>query len=141
MANITFHTTEQIKHPFPGKEQVYRAWLESVASAENKTIDTLTYIFCSDDFLLDINIKYLGHDYYTDIITFPYTEDNDIVSDLYISLDRVRENAADFQVSFENELQRVMVHGLLHLLGYKDKTEEDQLRMREMENVYLLKMV
>ena len=124
-------------HPFPTQEKEFVIWLENVAKDESKNISFLTYIFCSDEFLLDINIQHLGHDQYTDIITFPYKEGDDIESDLYISIERVKENAYDYEVTFDEELKRVMVHGLLHLLGYSDKSEEDVRIMREKEDYYI----
>jgi len=135
--DISFFTEDNVSHPFPENETDYIQWLSNVAKEENKSISTLNYIFCSDDYLLDINIKYLGHDYYTDIITFPYKEGDELESDLYISLDRVKENAVDFMVTFENELKRVMVHGLLHLMGYGDKSSEQIRLMREKEEDYI----
>ena len=139
MAEISFHLEDTIDHPFPTQEKEFITWLENVGKAELKNISSLTYIFCSDEYILDINIKYLGHDYYTDIITFPYREGDDIESDLYISLERVKENAEDFEVAFDEELKRVMVHGLLHLIGYSDKSEDDIHVMREKENYYIAK--
>jgi probable rRNA maturation factor len=139
VADITFHLADDVTHPFPTQEEGFISWLENVAKSESKSISSLTYIFCSDDYLLDINNSYLGHDYYTDIITFPYKEGDDVESDLYISLDRVKENAEDYHVSYDNELKRVMVHGLLHLFGYGDKTEEDIRTMREKEDFYITK--
>jgi len=134
---ISFHVEENVEHPFLQNENSYVQWLTYVAKSEQKIISQLTYIFCSDDYLLDINIKYLGHDYYTDIITFPYKEGDEIESDLYISLDRVKENADEYNVSFDNELKRVMVHGLLHLMGYADKSEEEITQMRQKEDYYI----
>lgn len=139
MAEISFHLADDVKHPFPDQENSFLSWLENVAKSESKSISSLTYIFCSDDYLLDINIKYLGHDYYTDIITFPYKEGDEVESDLYISLDRVKENAEYYNVSYDEELKRVMVHGLLHLFGYGDKSEEDIQMMREKEDFYITK--
>lgn len=139
MAEISFHLADDVEHPFPTQEADFISWLINVGKSESKSISSLTYIFCSDDYLLDINIKYLGHDYYTDIITFPYKEGDEVESDLYISLDRVKENADDYNVSYDEELKRVMVHGLLHLLGYGDKTEEDIRLMREKEDYYISK--
>jgi rRNA maturation RNase YbeY len=135
--DITFHTTENIQLPFKGNEKSYIDWLHYVAAEEKSSITSLAYIFCSDEYLLDINIKYLGHDYYTDIITFPYVEKHLIESDLYISVDRVKENAEDFEIPFENELLRVMVHGLLHLIGYSDKRDDDIHMMRQKEDFYI----
>ena len=94
-------------------------------------------MFCSDSFLLDLNKKHLGHDYFTDIITFSYTVNNKISGDLFISVDRVKENSLKECVSFEKELERVVYHGVLHLCGYKDKTEKEIKEMRSKENYYL----
>lgn len=135
--DISFFTEANVTHPFPENEIDFVRWISSVAKTEGKTISTLNYIFCSDDYLLDINIKYLGHDFYTDIITFPYKEGDELESDMYISLDRVRENAHDFKETFENELKRVMVHGLLHLMGYGDKSPDEIRLMREKEDYYI----
>ncbi len=137
MEEISYHLADIETLPLQGLEQKYTQWLQKVASDENATIQNLTYIFCSDEYLLNMNIKYLAHDYYTDIITFPYQEGKVIEADLYISVDRVAENAGEFRVDFRNELNRVMVHGLLHLLGYKDKTTEDVTIMRSKEDFYL----
>lgn len=139
MAEISFHLADDVQHPFLTQEADFKSWLINVAKSESKSISSLTYVFCSDDYLLDINIKYLGHDYYTDIITFPYKEGDEVESDLYISLDRVKENAEDFNVSYDEELKRVMVHGLLHLLGYSDKSDDDIRMMREKEDYYITK--
>jgi len=136
-ANIFFCVEENVSHPFLSYEHEYSKWLNSVAAEENKTIATLTYIFCSDEYLLDINLTYLGHDYYTDIITFPYKEGDIIESDIYISLDRIKENAAEFKVSFYDELKRVMVHGVLHLMGYNDRSEHEIKIIREKEDYYI----
>ena len=113
------------------------AWLQRVAQQEDKTIREINYIFCSDDFLRAINEQYLQHDYYTDIITFPYDDTEDIQGDLFISIDRVEDNSKTLQVPFLQELNRVMVHGLLHLAGYGDKTEAETVQMRERENFHL----
>lgn len=136
MSSIRFHAVEDTIIPVKN-QKLYTQWLSDVAKVENKTIDYINYIFCSDDFLKDINIKYLNHDYYTDIITFPYNEGNNIQSDIYISVDRVLENSKDYGVDFQTEIQRVMVHGLLHLIGYDDMTDEEILEMRAKENFYL----
>ncbi|WP_258102926.1 rRNA maturation RNase YbeY [Marinoscillum sp. MHG1-6] len=110
-------------------------WLNTIAKQENSTIGQLTYIFCSDDYLLNINREYLNHDYYTDIITFDNSLDSDaeILGDIFISIDRVTDNASEFNVPIQNELHRVMAHGVLHLLGYGDKTPDEQKVMRQKE--------
>ena len=112
-------------------------WLSRCARNEKKTPGELNYIFCSDKYLLGINRQYLQHDDYTDIITFDYTQGNLISGDIYISIDRIKENAGIYKVSFQNELLRVMVHGLLHLCGYKDKSARDSRLMRQKEDYCL----
>lgn len=117
-------------------EDVRVKWLMNVCHREAKELTVLNYIFCSDEYLLDINRKYLDHDYYTDIISFPLKTDP-IEGDIFISVDRVRENALEFGVEFDLELARVMVHGLLHFMGYDDHSEEDIAIMRAKENEYI----
>ena len=112
-------------------------WLKFVAQAEAKKLGDIGIIFCSDNYILDVNIKYLQHDYYTDIITFDYCEGDTLSGDLFISIDSVRENATFYGTEFPVELNRVIVHGLLHLIGYDDHTEEDIAVMRAKENYYL----
>jgi len=101
-------------------------WLQNVAKSENFEISDLNYVFVSDEELYEMNVKYLNHNTLTDIITFNYVENEIVSGDIFISVDRVKENAVVFNVSFENELLRVMVHGLLHLMNYNDKTDEEQ---------------
>lgn len=112
-------------------------WLRLVAESEIRRMGDVSIIFCSDNHILDINLKYLQHDYFTDIITFDYCEGEKISGDLFISVDSVRENAALYGTTFEDELNRVMVHGILHLIGYDDHTKAQQKVMREKENYYL----
>ena len=112
-------------------------WLKMVIESEIKKTGDISIIFCSDRYILDVNMKYLQHDYFTDIITFDYCEGNRISGDLFISIDSVKENADHYGVNFETELDRVMVHGVLHLLGYDDHTPEDISVMREKENYYI----
>lgn len=131
---ISFHA-ESIVFEIASPEIVMK-WIQSSTFAEQKDLGPISIIFCSDDFLLDINRNYLDHDFYTDIISFPYGK-NPIEGDLYISIDRVRENANTYQVSFEQELHRVIIHGVLHFLGYNDKTSEDQKIMTQKEDYYL----
>ena len=120
-------------------EEVQRltAAILEVVKKEALTIEAISYIFCSDSYLLEMNKKHLNHDYYTDVISFPYSTDP-IEGDIFISVDRVRENAKNLSVDFIQELHRVMLHGLLHFIGYGDKTEEDTFIMRAKENEYLL---
>tara|TARA_R110000850_G_scaffold184197_2_gene309770 strand:- start:1414 stop:1833 length:420 start_codon:yes stop_codon:yes gene_type:complete len=113
---------------------IYTKWLDLIAGSETKTIGEVSYVFCSDAFLLQINQDYLGHDTFTDIITFDYCEEGLINGEIYISTDRVKENASSFGVSLTNELHRVMAHGLLHLCGYGDKSEAEAQLMRDKEN-------
>ena len=115
----------------------YESWLEKVSAIESKQLGEISIILTSDDYLLNVNQEYLQHDFYTDIITFDYSEDDVINGDLFISIERVKENAFTNSVSFENELNRVVVHGYLHLCGYKDKSESEEKMMREKENQML----
>ena len=121
------------------EENKYNSWITVVCKTEGYSIEELNYIFCDDDYLLKINQDYLQHDYLTDIITFDYVSGKKVSGDLYISIDRVKENAKDFNVTFENELKRVMVHGVLHLMGYSDKTETAiaEMRTKEEEKIKL----
>ena len=112
-------------------------WLKTVAGSEMKKLGNISIISCSDDYILDVNMKYLQHDYFTDIITFDYCEKDFLNGDLFISIDSVRENALYYGTEFADELNRVMVHGLLHLIGYDDHSEEDIKMMRYKENYYL----
>ncbi|WP_282053976.1 rRNA maturation RNase YbeY [Maribacter luteus] len=115
------------------KEEYYIHWLNRVLVSEGFVLGDLNYIFCDDTYLLEINKKYLYHDTFTDIITFDYSESNVLNGDIFISIERVRENAGKFKKDFDNELLRVMSHGILHLMDYNDKTQEDVLMMREKE--------
>lgn len=115
-------------------EEAISNWISNVISSENKKEGEINYIFCDDEYLLQINQEHLQHDYYTDIISFDYTVGNEINGDMFISVDRVKENAEDFKVTFEDELRRVMVHGVLHYCGYKDKSEADEFLMRSKED-------
>jgi len=116
-----------------------KKWLNQVISNEAKEEGDITYIFCDDDYLLEKNIRFLKHNTLTDVITFDYCEGNSVSGDIFISIERVKENSEVFKVDFLTELNRVMVHGLLHLLGYKDKTERESNLMRKKENYYLSK--
>ncbi|MEO8515523.1 MAG: rRNA maturation RNase YbeY [Flavobacterium sp.] len=116
------------------EEEMYLGWISTIISSENKTEGEINYIFCDDDYLLEINQQYLNHDTLTDIISFDYSLGNEINGDIYISIERVKDNANDFNVSFEEELKRVLVHGILHYCGYKDKTEVDEQLMRSKED-------
>ncbi|SMC39222.1 rRNA maturation RNase YbeY [Cellulophaga tyrosinoxydans] len=112
----------------------YSDWLSRVITSESKLEGDLNYIFCDDEYLLGINQQYLNHDTYTDIITFDYCDGNTISGDIFVSVERVKDNAQEYSVSFEEELHRVMAHGVLHLLGYKDKNDQEARVMREKEN-------
>lgn len=115
------------------KEEQYEAWIESIIASEGFLTGEINYIFCTDEYLHDINVKYLDHDTLTDIISFDYTENQVVGGDIFISIERVKDNAVDFEVAFDVELLRVMAHGVLHYCGYKDKGEEDEVLMRQKE--------
>lgn len=127
--NETDFNTEEIEG--------WKKWVESAVREEGYEIDELNYIFCNDDYLLEINIQYLQHDYYTDVIGFQYSEGKKLSGDIYISIDRVNENAIENSVSFEKELARVMIHGVLHFMNYQDKTPDDAAQMRSAEDKHL----
>jgi probable rRNA maturation factor len=133
---ISFNYETQFKLP---KKSDYKGWLSRVIQSESKSEGDINYIFCDDDFLLGINQQYLNHDTLTDIISFDYSVGNELHGDVFVSIQRVRENAAEFEVTFEEELKRVMVHGLLHYCGYKDKSEKDkrEMRLKEDEKIKL----
>lgn len=119
----------------PGLDsEFFASWLSRVCGLEGKTLNEVNLIFCSDEYLLEMNRTHLDHDYYTDIITFDYCDGDLITGDLFISIDRVEENASDASESFTQELNRVVVHGVLHLIGYKDKSEEEERVMRIKED-------
>lgn len=128
MVNFHYETDFQITN-----EAKYIAWIEKIISSERKHIGELNYIFCDDAYLFKLNVDYLDHDTLTDIISFDYSDHITIQGDIFISIDRVKENAKEYKVSLENELRRVMSHGILHYCGYKDKTEEDTKIMRQKE--------
>ena len=128
-ANISFELKYKTK---------LRAWIEETIKKEGFKLEHLSYVFCDDKYLLKLNKEYLNHDTYTDIITFDYGEMKGMINgEIYISIDRVKDNAKEFKSLFLNELYRVMIHGILHLCGYKDKTLKHQKEMREKEDFYL----
>lgn len=133
MVNYYFEDTDFVFK----KRRECNAWLKAVAESEIKKLGSINIIFCSDNYILDINQKYLHHDYFTDIITFDYCEGKLLSGDLFISVDSVKENSITYNTEFAQELLRVIVHGLLHLIGYDDHTPEDQSQMRDKENYYL----
>ncbi len=130
---MILYNAEEVKMPKLQKRNT-NAWIKSVAAKYDKKIGEISYIFCDDERILAVNREYLQHDYYTDIITFDYCEGNIISGDIFVSLDTVRSNAEDFGVSFENELHRVLIHGILHLCGQDDTTDELQDQMTRKEN-------
>ena len=133
MISYFFEDTDFI---FKGKALNNR-WLKIVAESEIRRLGQISIIFCSDNYILDINQRFLQHDYFTDIITCDYCEGDRLSGDLFISVDSVRENSIEYGSSFNDELNRVMVHGILHLIGYDDHTDEDIRQMRSKENYYL----
>lgn len=133
-----FNEDIDFKVPQP---RITKKWLLNIIEAEGFHLNQLNYIFCSDEYLLKINQQYLEHDFYTDIITFDNSEeDNHIEGDIFISIDRVKENAALHQKTFEEELRRVLAHGVLHLIGYDDLEDDQELQMRAKEDQYLSKI-
>ena len=116
-------------------ESRYSQWINSIISSHNFQLENIQYIFCSDEYLLTINKEYLDHDYYTDIITFNMSEENHVIeADIFISIERIRDNSKKLSINFADELKRVMIHGVLHLIGFDDKTEELKNVMRQKES-------
>ncbi|MDR3246338.1 MAG: rRNA maturation RNase YbeY [Prevotellaceae bacterium] len=134
---MIYFFNEDMPFPFSVKKQPAKAQVKKLIEMENRKTGDLCFVFCSDDFLLEINKKHLGHDYYTDVVTFDYTVDDVVAGDIFISVERVKENAREYGASFNCELSRVIYHGLLHLCGYKDKSPDDERIMREKEDFYL----
>ena len=130
---ITYYT-ENVFLPRRFKKRLLAKWIKDTGKQYEKITGDIAYIFCDDTKILEINQLYLKHDYYTDIITFDYTKNDVVAGDIFISLDMVRSNAEKFKTNFSDELYRVMIHGILHLCGIKDKTKIEQARMREAEN-------
>lgn len=126
--------------PFETNQDFIKNQVQQLIREEERESGDITVILCSDDYLMEMNKKHLQHDYYTDIITFNYVEESLISGDLFISADRIKDNAAKFGVTFLEELYRVIFHGVLHLIGYNDKAEEEQKMMRQKENYYLAKV-
>ena len=132
------YIAEDVKLPALQKQKINR-WIKETAAGYDKKIGEIAYIFCSDKKILEVNNQYLKHDYYTDIITFDYSEGSVISGDIFISLDTVKSNAQDFGVDFEHEILRILIHGILHLCGQEDKTNEQRNEMTGKENLALEK--
>lgn len=134
--NTIYFLSEDISFDLEDQNKVQN-WIQNVISKEGKMMGEVTYIFCSDVYLHKINLEHLGHDTFTDIITFNYCIEDVINTDIFISVDRVKENAITFKTTFQNELSRVIIHGILHLVGYDDKNDSDKEVMRTKEDFYL----
>ncbi len=135
---MIYHHKEDVSFS-PKNKLSLRKWITNAINNEGKKCGEISYIYCSDNYILELNKSSLNHDYYTDIITFDYVEDGVISGDLFISIDRVKDNAKTQGVSFEDELHRVMIHGVLHLCGYGDKSDQEEKQMRNKEDYYLNK--
>ncbi len=129
MINFNYETDFNLDN-----EEAIAAWLGNVITSENKKEGEINYIFCDDEYLHKINVEYLNHDTLTDIISFDYSIGKELHGDVFVSIERVKENAVDFKVPFEEELKRVLVHGILHYCGYKDKGDAEELLMRSKED-------
>jgi probable rRNA maturation factor len=128
MISFNYETNFELQN-----EAQFSKWISEVILSEKKKEGEINYIFCDDEYLLEINQQYLDHDTLTDIISFDYSVGNELNGDIFVSVERVKENASDYNVTFQEEIQRVLVHGILHYCGYKDKTESDELLMRSKE--------
>jgi rRNA maturation RNase YbeY len=134
--SITF-LTENVELPKQFRKRSTSQWIKETAAKYGKTIGSIAYIFCDDKTIIDINRQYLKHDYYTDVITFDYSENDKLSGDIFISIDTVKTNAEKFKTDYHEELHRVMIHGILHLCGYEDKTQAGKKNMREKEDELL----
>jgi len=134
MISFNYETDFTLDNP-----EVISNWISKTILEENCKEGEINYVFCSDDYLHKLNVDFLNHDTLTDIISFDYSVGKELHGDIYISVDRVKENASDYEVSFEDELARVIIHGILHYCGYKDKSEADEKTMRSKEDLYLSK--
>lgn len=133
VSGITFRVEANLDFSLE-KEAKLISWIKSVLKQEGRTVGNISYLFCTDEYLLNINRQFLSHDFYTDIITFDYSEKNKIEGEIFISVERVKENAKTFKQPFQKELMRTIIHGVLHLCGYKDKNPSDKKRMRLKED-------
>ena len=122
---------------FPLETSAINEWIESAIFSLGYSIKNLSFVFCNDEYLKNINVQYLNHDYYTDVIAFDYSASDGLSGDIFISIDRVKENAKSFKVSFNEELFRVIIHGVLHLCGFNDKSEKEIKEIRKQENYFL----
>jgi probable rRNA maturation factor len=138
-SGITFKVEGDIKFSLENEKKI-KTWIKKILEQEGKTPGNISYVFCSDNFLLDINRQFLKHDFYTDIITFDYSEKGKTEGEIFISIDRVKENSLSFKQPFQKELLRTIIHGILHLCGYTDKKPADKKHMRakEEESISLL---
>ncbi|MGB4653959.1 MAG: rRNA maturation RNase YbeY [Bacteroidales bacterium] len=136
---VKFYTHGQ--NYLPKNRLILRQWIIDVVKNEKKTFEEISFIFCNDEFVYNLNVNYLKHDTRTDVITFDYTEGKCISGEIYINVDMVRENANTYNCSISDEIHRVMVHGVLHLLGYKDESISDKEKMTKKEDFYLSKLV
>lgn len=136
MKEVLFYK-EGVEYPSFFSDTRIRQWLDMIAVHYSKTIGNISFIFCDDEYILSVNRQYLKHDYYTDVITFDYCQGDLLAGDVFISLGTVKSNAKQYETDYENEFYRVVCHSVLHLIGFKDKTEPDSALMRENENICL----
>ncbi|MCF8357526.1 MAG: rRNA maturation RNase YbeY [Prolixibacteraceae bacterium] len=136
---MVYFFSEDIEPPKIGKGKI-RNWIKEVIESYDKKAGEICIIFCSDSYLLEMNQKYLNHNYFTDIITFNYNDDNILSGDIFISIDTVKKNAKSFNVNFLQEIHRVIIHGILHLVGFDDANDKQKMQMRKKENEALSKL-
>lgn len=137
MEEILFFKEGKTGYPSFFSDGKIRNWLKVIAAHYQKVLGAINFIFCDDEYILSVNRQYLSHDYYTDVITFDYCNKEVLSGDVFISLDTVKSNSAEYGVSFEDEFHRVICHSVLHLIGFKDKTDVDSVTMRKNENICL----
>lgn len=137
MKEILFYKEGKVEYPSFFSDVQIGKWIEVIASHYEKRLGAINFIFCDDEYILSVNRQYLKHDYYTDVITFDYCDGDILSGDVFISLDTVQSNSAEFGTTYDNEFHRVVCHSVLHLIGFKDKTDPDSIDMRKNENICL----
>ncbi len=136
--SVLFHLADLKKNPVKGYTKILTSWIKKVIENYQKESGDINIIFCSNDYLLDINKKFLNHHYYTDVITFPYTEKDILSGDIFISMDQVKLNAEQFKTTSDEELHRVIIHGILHLIGFNDESDHERMHMHVLEDESLM---
>lgn len=136
--SVLFHLINLKNNPVKGRTRILIKWIKKVVENNQKKIGDINIIFCSNDYILDLNKRFLNHNYYTDVITFPYSENDILSGDIFISIDQVKSNSKEFKATFNEELHRVIIHGILHIIGFNDETDQERMHMHVLEDKALM---